>query len=46
MELVEKYGFIEMILVKLQQFELTKMTYNALFEVTSTWTIFQNSSRF
>ena len=36
MELVEKYGFIEMILVKLQQFELTKMTYNALFEVIST----------
>eukprot|EP00794_Sanderia_malayensis_P007274 gene7274-8085_t len=32
-ELVEKYGFISMIRVKLLQYDLTIMTYNALFEV-------------
>ena len=35
MELVEKYGFIEMILEKLQKFDLTVPIYNALFEVVS-----------
>ena len=35
MELVEKYGFIEMILEKLQKFDLTVPIYNALFEVIS-----------
>ena len=43
MELVEKYGFIEMILEKLQQFELTKTTYNALFEVYSIMSIVLSS---
>ncbi len=33
MELVEKYGFISMIGVKIMQFDITNMTYNALFEV-------------
>lgn len=35
MELVEKYGFITTIGDKLNKFELTLTTYNALFEVES-----------
>ena len=33
MELVEKYGFITMVREKLEHFDFTLTTYNALFEV-------------